>query len=237
MTSESLLIHRARGVVFDLDGTLVDTLEDLGEALDSALLENGLPRAARDVLLSHLHLGLAATALAVLHALGVSKDRHEKVVGAYLKHYEARSHRRSRLYPGVEPLLDACRQRGQSLAVCTNKSHSDAVALLKLLGVADRFSVIVGIDTCGAAKPDPRPLLCTLERMACPVHKALFIGDSLVDAECASRSGVEFLLHAGGFGASDVLNQWPASRRFLNYAELVATSEAAPCSGLPASAC
>lgn len=216
-TSVSTLITRASVIVFDLDGTLVDTLEDLGDALDSALLENGLPKAPPAVLLTRLHLGLEATALAVLEAHGVSRHRHSMIVDAYLKHYAERAHRRSRLYAGVESFLSACQQRGQRLTVCTNKSHADATALLRLLGIADRFSLVVGIDTCGIGKPHPKPLLWTLACLECSASKALFIGDSMIDAECAARADVKFLLHESGFGSSDVLLNHPEVHRFPAY--------------------
>ncbi|MDR7152880.1 phosphoglycolate phosphatase [Hydrogenophaga palleronii] len=232
-TSVSTLITRASVIVFDLDGTLVDTLEDLAEALDSALLENGLSKAPRSVLLSQLHLGLEASARTVLQWNGVDASQHSKVVDDYMKHYVDRAHRCSHLYAGVEAFLSASQQRGQALAVCTNKSHEDAAVLLSLLGITDRFNLIVGIDTCGTGKPDPQPLLWTLECLGCLRDQALFIGDSLVDAECAARAGVEFLLHGGGYGAGEVVQHLPGVYRFHGYEELDVEKGLSSQSGAP----
>ncbi|MFN3494382.1 MAG: HAD family hydrolase [Hydrogenophaga sp.] len=223
MTAVPTLITRASLIVFDLDGTLVDTLEDLTAALDSALLRNGLAAAPRSVVLSQLHLGLEATARAVLSLQGVDGARHPKVVDDYLAHYAERAHRSSHLYAGVAAFLTACLQQERQLAVCTNKPHRDAVELLAMLGVHDCFGLIVGIDTCGVGKPDPLPLLWTLERLGCAIDEALFIGDSQVDAECAARVGVEFLLHGGGFGADEVIQRASGVPRFSGYEALLTT--------------
>lgn len=220
MFSVPALIAEAKLIVFDLDGTLVDTLEDLGEALDSALLAHGLSKAPRRLLLSHLHMGLEATACAALQLNGVDSLKHAGVVDTYLQHYQARGHRGSRLYAGVHAFVSSCQQRGLQLAVCTNKSRDDAHELLAQLGMADAFGLIVGIDTCGVGKPDPKPLLWALECLGCPPEEALFIGDSLVDADCATRAGVNFLLHAAGFGADAVMRRDHRTPRFLSYEDL-----------------
>lgn len=214
------LIANARVLVFDLDGTLVDTLEDLGEALDSALLAHGHSRAPRRAVLSHLHLGLEATARAVLRVEGVHPLEHSRVVEAYLQHYQERGHACSHLYAGVHEFLTTCLQRGQRMAVCTNKAHDEAHALLSQLGVADAFGSVVGIDTCGIGKPDPKPLLWALECLECPPELALFIGDSFVDADCATKAGVNFLLHEQGYGADAVIKRAAMTLRFSSYADL-----------------
>lgn len=221
MTPVSTLITRAKVIVFDLDGTLVDTLEDLSIALDSALQEHGLEKAPRPVVLSQIHLGLDATARAVLHLQGVDPQRHSTIVASYLQHYEARCHRGSQLYAGVLEFLEVCRQRGQRMAVCTNKLRDQAQSLLAMLGIADAFRLIVGIDTCGMGKPDPKPLLWTLERLHCSTNLALFIGDSTVDVACAAGADVPFLLHGGGFGAEEVLRCAPLVHRFHGYEDLL----------------
>jgi phosphoglycolate phosphatase len=219
MQNARTLVEGARAVVFDLDGTLVDTFDDLALALDSALDEFGLPPAPRDAVLADIHRGLDDTARAILRLQGIDTAMHENIAAAYRKHYRQRAHAASRLYPDVTAFLAACRQRGCAMAVCTNKLTADADELLALLGIADYFAAVIGIDSCGAAKPDPAPLWHTLEQLACPPDSAVFIGDSEIDAACAKNAAVPFLLHEAGFGAKAALAIGCAGR-FNCYREL-----------------
>lgn len=202
MNPARTLVEGARAVVFDLDGTLVDTFEDLSKSLDTALQRHGLPAAPRTLVAAHVHHGLSATAEAVLAQFDAPPAKREAVVAAYAADYRARRHRASHLYPGVPAFLEECLRRGQRLAVCTNKAHAEAHELLALLGVAHRFETIVGIDTCGVAKPDPAPLRCALDRLDCMTGEAVFVGDSEIDARCARAGRVRFALHAAGYGAA-----------------------------------
>jgi phosphoglycolate phosphatase len=220
MGNAHTMVEDARAIVFDLDGTLVDTFDDLALALDDALHGFGMPPAPRDVVLSHIHRGLDDTARAIMRLRGADPALHDGVVAAYRAHYRQRAHSASRLYPGVRECLAACRQREQVLAVCTNKLAADARDLLMRLGIADCFTEVMGIDSCGAAKPDPAPLLLSLARLDCPADSAIFVGDSEIDAECARNAGVPFLLHEAGFGPEGALAVG-CSASFHSYLELV----------------
>jgi phosphoglycolate phosphatase len=214
------LISGARAIVFDLDGTLVDTLGDLWHGLNTALEQHGLPPASREVVLANVHLGLEGTARAALSRSGIGAARIAQVVDAYQRAYRDREHAASVLYPGVRDFLDSCAIHGRAMAVCTNKAAGDAHYLLSLLKIADFFQTVTGIDTCGFAKPHPAPLTLTLERLGSTPGMAVFIGDSVIDAQCAANAGVTFLLHESGYGARDAL-AFGCEGRFHAYRELL----------------
>lgn len=213
------LVGAARAVVFDLDGTLVDTLDDLWHSLNIALDQHDLPPVPREAVLANIHLGLEGTARAALSGAGAQDSLIEMVVDAYQCIYRNKGHAGSRLYPGVRGFLESCAMHGLAMAVCTNKATDDARELLSVLKIAEFFDIVTGIDACGFAKPHPAPLFLTLERLGCPLERAVFIGDSVVDARCAAAAGVPFLLHESGYGAPDAL-VFGCQGRFRAYGEL-----------------
>lgn len=213
------LLDSARAIVFDLDGTLVDTLDDLWRGLNLALDQHGLPPAPREAVLANVHLGLEGTARAALNSSDAAASRIDGVVDAYQSIYRNTRHAGSVLYPGVREFLDSCAMRGLAMAVCTNKATDDARDLLTLLNIADFFGAVTGIDACGFAKPHAAPLILTLERIGCPADQAVFIGDSVVDAQCAAAAGVPFLLHESGYGAPGAL-AFGCQGSFRSYGEL-----------------
>jgi len=217
MTAARKRVSGARAVVFDLDGTLVDTLDDLWIALNTALAQHGLASATKESVLANVHLGLAGTVRAVLNA---EPSRAAEVTRTYEAAYRARDHAKSSLYPGVRNFLAACARDGRALAVCTNKGADEARDLLSRLDIADFFQGVTGIDTCGFAKPHPAPLIATLKGLRSAPWQAVFIGDSVIDARCAASAGVAFLLHESGYGAADAL-AFGCAGRFRAYEELV----------------
>lgn len=210
-------------IIFDLDGTLVNTFDDLFLALESTLLAHQLPTVTPETLLDHIHLGLESTVHAVTNGAATSSM---EIAQTYEDHYRQRYHSNSYLYPGVLMLLHQCQKRRQRLAVCTNKSTSDANALLDVLGIKEYFSIIVGIDTLATSKPDPAPLNYILDAFNCSPSQAVFIGDSIIDAQCAKNAGVPFLLHRSGFGGEEALDFGYYQDCFGSYAELVIDEEA-----------
>ncbi|MDP2171610.1 MAG: HAD-IA family hydrolase [Rhodocyclaceae bacterium] len=219
MTPPYTLAESAQAIVFDLDGTLVDTFDDLALALDDALCEFDLPPAPRDVVLADIHRGLDETARAILHRYGTAPAVHEGVIAAYRKHYRRRAHAVSRLYPGVAEFLALTWQRGCPMAVCTNKLTADARELLALLGIDGFFAEVTGIDAGGQAKPAPEPLWLTIRLLGSSPDVTLFVGDSEIDAQCAKNAGVTFLLHDAGFGP-EAAAAIGCAGRFQAYAEL-----------------
>jgi phosphoglycolate phosphatase len=187
-------------VAFDLDGTLADTAPDLAAALNHALRSLGreeVPAGEVRNLIGHggralLRRGLAATG-----------ESSEKLVEAayptLLDFYAANICVGTRAYDGIEDALDALKARGLNLAVCTNKPERLTRLLLDALGWQERFDSVVGGDTVGVRKPDPRPLHEAIARAG--GGRAAFVGDSIVDADTARAAGVKLV--AVSFGFSD----------------------------------
>ncbi len=191
-------------LVFDLDGTLVDTAPDLIGALNAALAsENLAPARIGDA--KHL-VGAGVRALVTRgleeHGHLVTPERFDALMATFLDHYVANIAFESRPFPGVEAMLDTVAMEGARLAVCTNKLEHLARQVLDQLGLIHRFAAIGGGDTFGAAKPDPRHLLGTIALAGGSPKRAVMIGDSLTDLRAGRQAGVPVILV--DFGYTDI---------------------------------
>ncbi len=190
-------------IVFDLDGTLVDTAPDLIETLNVVFRSEGLPAVPYDA--ARLAIGGGAKRMIVrgLEAEGraVEPDLVERLFVQFIDYYSAHIADRSRPFPGLEPALDSLSARGFILAVCTNKLEGLSLQLLKTLGLTDRFAAICGQDTFGIQKPDPVILQRTIERAGGAPARAVMIGDSETDILTARAAGIPVV--AVDFGYSD----------------------------------
>jgi len=202
--------------IFDLDGTLVDTLVDLTVALNLALYDHRLPPIGRELVRASLHGGVEASTRAALAAAGADEAHYEPLLKSYRRHYQAILGKFSKAYRGVPPVLSSLRARGVRLAICSNKPEAEARSLLarKQLGVY--FDVVVGADTYATRKPDPMPLLAAIDRLGGVPSDAIFIGDSHVDVECARAASVHCVFFEGGYGECAE----PVSARFSNWVEV-----------------
>jgi phosphoglycolate phosphatase len=191
-------------VVFDLDGTLAETAPDLVATLNVVLAGEDLPplplATARDLIGSGaralIERGFAASGRELL------PGRLDALFQRFIAHYEANLCHRSHLFEGVEACLDRLDAAGFRLAVCTNKFEGQSVALLRALGVADRFRAICGRDTFRWFKPDPRHLTLTIERAGGDPRQTVMVGDSRTDVATARAAGVPVI--AVPFGYTDV---------------------------------
>jgi phosphoglycolate phosphatase len=178
--------------VFDLDGTLVDSREDLYLAVAHALSELGLPPRSRDEVVSYVGDGAVA-----LVARSIAPREHllETAVALWREHYSRHLLDHTRLYPGIAAVLGSARI---PLAVHTNKPGAMARKILDGLGVFSRFVAVVGGDE-GARKPDPSGLLAIAARVGVTAEETVLIGDSLVDHATAVTAGVRFVPVSWGF--------------------------------------
>ncbi|MGE8497678.1 MAG: phosphoglycolate phosphatase [Pseudomonas sp.] len=191
-----------RLVMFDLDGTLVDSVPDLAAAVDKALLALGRPAAGVERVRDWV--GNGARVL-VRRALAGSLQ-HEQVDDAlarealelFMAAY-AESHTLTTVYPGVPEVLDALHQGGAALAIVTNKPERFVAPLLDEKGLGDYFRWIVGGDTLPQQKPDPAALLHVLELAGIPRSQALFVGDSRNDVLAARAAGVTCVALSYGY--------------------------------------
>jgi phosphoglycolate phosphatase len=191
-------------IVYDLDGTLADTAQDLMAALNAVLGLQGLAPLPVENARSMLGAGARALIERGFAASGETLDpqKLEVLFGDFLAHYNAHIADFTQLYPGVEKALSAFARMGWRQAVCTNKVEGSAKFLIKRLGVAERFAFICGQDTFGVGKPDPKPLLKTIAASGGASKRAIMVGDSATDIETARAAGLPVI--AVDFGYTDV---------------------------------
>ncbi len=178
--------------VFDLDGTLVDSRQDLYLAVAHALSELGLPQRSQEEVVSFV--GDGAVTL-VSRAIAPREHLLETAVALWREHYSRHLLDHTRLYPGIAAVLGSARI---PLAVHTNKPGAMARRILDGLGVLSRFVAVVGGDEA-ARKPDPSGLLGICVRAGVKPEDAVLIGDSLVDRSTAVAAGVRFVPVSWGF--------------------------------------
>ena len=191
-------------LVFDLDGTLADTADDLVATLNAIMANEGAPPVANAEARNMVGLGARKLIQLGFGAAGrtVSPERLEELFTEYLAIYEANIAIHTMLYPGVLASLDRFASVGYRFAVCTNKSERPALKLMNALGVSNRFRAICGQDTFAWCKPDARALLATIEKAGGDPAHAIMIGDSKTDIETAKNAGLPVV--AVDFGYTDI---------------------------------
>lgn len=186
-------------VVFDLDGTLIDSAPDLHAAALKMLAEADLPEISFAQTRSFIGNGVPTLVARIMTAAGLPEDsdRHAELEAAFLRHYAAAPADLTTFYPGVEAALGRLAAAGCAFGLCTNKPEGPAHDILRTFGLADRMRVVVGGDTLPVRKPDPAPLHRAFA--ALPDGPQIYVGDSEVDAATAQAAGVPFALFAGGY--------------------------------------
>jgi phosphoglycolate phosphatase len=195
-----------RGVVFDLDGTLVDTAPDLTRATNFVLASRGRkPVTAEDV---RALVGLGARTLIRrgFAATGdpLQEEEMEELFSSFLSYYADHIAIDSRLFPGSKEVLNRCREQGLKLGICTNKPETLSRMLIENLGLHGYFDAIVGMDTIRVAKPDPRIYGETLRRLNMRDGRSVMIGDSETDVLTARAAGVPVIAVTFGYTAKHV---------------------------------
>jgi len=185
-------------VICDLDGTLVDSLSDIAEALNLTLADLSLPQVDETTVRGWIGEGVRSLVASALQAAqaGVPLD---EVMPGFMRHYGECLLHHPRLYPGVAPALEGLRSRGATLAICTNKPSRFVAPLLDHLGIAGCFSAVLGGDSLPERKPAAAPLLHLCAQFGHAPEAALMVGDSAVDAEAANAAGVALALVRYGY--------------------------------------
>lgn len=182
-----------RSVVFDLDGTLVDSTADIAAALNLALAPLG-GRALRPVEVAPmLGDGVRLLVSRAADLAGVREADLAAVAQHYLAEYRNRPVVDSTLFTGVEETLAALHEAGVPMAVCTNKPEAIAIQVLSGLSLAPYFPVVVGGDRIERSKPQPDHLWLALAELQADQETAVLVGDSPVDEQCANAAAVDFL--------------------------------------------
>jgi phosphoglycolate phosphatase len=218
---------RAPTIVYDLDGTLADTAEDLVATLNHLLGREGLAPLPVESAGSLLGAGARALIVRGFAAAGRSLDPQEieALFADYLTYYSAHIVVHTRLYPGVDKALAAFERAGWRQAVCTNKIEGLAKLLITKLGIAERFAFVCGQDTFGVAKPDAKPLLETIAASGGSRRRAIMVGDSETDIKTARAAKIPVI--AVDFGYADTpVNELGPDRVISHFDELMEACEA-----------
>ncbi|MEM9232846.1 MAG: HAD hydrolase-like protein [Pseudomonadota bacterium] len=196
------LSHAA--IIFDLDGTLVDSAPDLTAALNHVLETEGLNSVEPAIVRAYVGHGAKALLIKGLELQGrelPDGDECEALVERFISYYRAHIADRSCLFDGVVPCLDQLEGWGAALTVCTNKLESLAFPVLEALGVKDRFSAILGRDTLVEHKPSGLPLREILRRTG--RRTGVMIGDTATDLNAARNAGLPCAIAMFGYGVID----------------------------------
>ena len=187
-------------ILFDLDGTLIDTAPDLIRAHNHVMKKFGYPTKTLGELKNAVGRGAKAM---MAKANGQWKWFDEKIqnemTNEFLSYYGENIFHESKLVNGVKEFLNWCKKENISMAVCTNKTEHLAVDLLKKIGIYDYFEYVAGSNTFEYCKPDPRHLTSVLEIIDGSIEKSVMIGDSETDADSAKNCGMKFILLENGY--------------------------------------
>lgn len=191
-------------IVFDLDGTLVDTAPDLISALNFVLEREGVPPLALQSARNMIGAGARRLIERGLEREGrtVRADDVARMTADFIDYYAAHIAEASRPFEGLEDALDQLSARGFRLAVCTNKLEGLSRSLLGQLGLTARFAAICGADTFGVSKPDPGILRQTVARADAELSACVMVGDAGTDIGVARRAGVPVI--GVSYGYTDV---------------------------------
>lgn len=192
----------AAAVVWDLDGTLVDSAADIAASLNRLLAEQDLPMLGHDRIRDMIGEGVRTLIERGLAAHEVAPDdrRLDGLVERFLAIYSEVATESTQLFPGAREALKMLSEAGLRQAICTNKPEAISRQVLAGLGIAEYFDVVVGGDTLPRNKPDPLPLRTVLTGLGVLAERALMIGDSAIDVMMAHAAGVTVVFVTFGYG-------------------------------------
>jgi len=211
-------------ILFDLDGTLVDTAPDMAHSLNLLLKEQGEDTLAHDIIRPHVSNGSVA-----LVKLGFGDDlddqRLEQLKQRYLQIYQENIHINSRLFDGMETLLEEIESTGKKWGVVTNKPSWLTEPLLQSMGLAKRSACMVSGDTTEQRKPHPQPMHHACELIGVPSSECVYIGDAQRDVEAGNNANMKTIVARYGYigdwedidswGADAVINQPLEIKRYF----------------------
>lgn len=197
--------------IFDLDGTLVDTADDLAAAMNYALTRQDLAPVAPSAVRSLVGFGARAM---LAHGIELSAGRDAKEgelkngLDDFLQYYEKNIAVHSVPFTGAIPFIEGLRAQGWGIAICTNKREALANRLMDALNLSALFDVIVGADTASAPKPDPAPVRLCMDKTT--ASNGVFFGDSDTDIRAAKAAALPCLIASFGYGPITLANECTA---------------------------
>ncbi len=210
-------------VVFDLDGTLVDTAPDLIETLNVVFVREGLPPIEYATARNMIGGGARKMIESGLDLKGrpSSSGTVDRMFADFVAHYAAHVADKSQPFPGLDAALDHLSARGCRLAVCTNKLEGLSRLLLEALGLTRRFSAICGQDTYGMQKPDPEVLRLTIQAAGGDTQRAIMVGDSGTDIATARAARIPIVAVDFGYSETPIKELGP-DRLISHFDQLLA---------------
>lgn len=195
-----------KAVIFDLDGTLVDTAPDLWRATNHVLTGAGRSEVSLDQVRAFVGHGARKLIARGFAATGspLEPSEIEPLYEKFVTYYGGHIASGSAPFPGCIALLDLLKAKGVLIGICTNKLEGLSVRLIEALGLASYFAAIVGPDTIGIAKPDPAPYREALRRMGAQSARSLLVGDSETDVLTARAAGVPIVGVTFGYTAEPI---------------------------------
>lgn len=202
-------------IIFDLDGTLIDSAPDINAAANAALAAEGLAPVTQEQSISFIGNGAAAFVrrLELASAGDCDPERLQRLHERFVSFYET-THSLTRAYPGVEDVLVALRTTGWKIGICTNKPIGPARKALAHMGWTNLFDTVIGAGMLPVMKPDPAPLFAVIEGLG--GGASVYVGDSEVDAATAQAAHVPFALFTRGYRKSPVA-EIPHDRAFDDF--------------------
>jgi phosphoglycolate phosphatase len=191
-------------LAFDLDGTLVDSVPDLTNALNVVLGERGYRQLTPAEVKPMVGDGVPTLVARAFAACGGGPAEAASALPRYIAQYEANATDLTRPYPGVLETLAGLRRRGYRTAVCTNKLQGATETVLQGLGLADLFDGVAGGDRYPVRKPDPGHLLRLVAELGGSPGRAAMIGDSENDAAAAHAAGIRLIIVGYGYARGDL---------------------------------
>lgn len=193
-------MHEPCPIVFDLDGTLIDSAPDIHACVNAVLRDHDVPLLPLARVRSFIGGGVELLWTRVIAACSIDPVHRPMLIAAFMARYHDATSL-TRLFPGVIEALGQLAEAGHPLGLCTNKPMAPTRVVLEHFGLSQLLPVVVGGDTLPQRKPDPAPLRLALAQLgATGDHpRALYVGDSEFDAHCAASVPVPFLIYSGGY--------------------------------------
>ncbi len=204
-------------IVFDLDGTLIDSAPDLHAACVKMLADECYAAPSLEKVISWIGNGVPVLIERAMKDAGIDMAQHASLVHAFMTYYDEDPVTLTTVYPNLLALLNTLKSKGHKLAVCTNKPEAPARQILQMLDIEQFFDVLVGGDTLPVKKPNPEPLFECLKQLN--EKTCLYVGDSDVDAETADRAKMPMALFTQGYRKSAV-KDLPHDFAFDDFAKL-----------------
>lgn len=216
-----------KAVIFDLDGTLVNSLEDLADASNHALATFGFPTHETEKYKYFVGNGMSNLIYRILPEESREKDTHEMVLAEFLKYYKLHSNDKTYVYDGIKELIAELKNKNLKVAVVTNKAHGPANEVINAT-LPDTFNLVFGQRPEIPTKPDPTLTLMAMQELGVMPKECVFVGDSGMDVKTGVNSGALPVGVLWGFRTADELLQNGAKHLINEPLELIKIIEEYP---------